>query len=66
MKRAAAMRPVFRFRKPPDKPLSGATLLPDMNFIWDHAKATTNLRKHEVAFEEACTVLIDPRRQRHP
>ena len=27
---------------------------------WDEAKATSNLKKHGVAFEEAATVLLDP------
>lgn len=31
-----------------------------MIFEWDPAKAKSNLRSHEVAFEEAATVFIDP------
>jgi len=27
---------------------------------WDPAKAARNLRKHDVSFEEAATVLLDP------
>lgn len=29
-------------------------------FEWDAAKAASNLRKHNVAFEEACEVFFDP------
>lgn len=29
-------------------------------FIWQHAKAVANERKHDVAFEEATTVFDDP------
>jgi uncharacterized DUF497 family protein len=29
-------------------------------FEWDREKATTNLRKHGVSFEEACEVFLDP------
>ena len=32
----------------------------DYEFDWDDAKATTNLRKHEVDFRDAMTVLLDP------
>jgi uncharacterized DUF497 family protein len=31
-----------------------------MSVDWDPAKAESNLRKHEVSFEEAATVLEDP------
>ena len=31
-----------------------------MNFEWNKNKATANLRKHEVSFEEATTVFGDP------
>ena len=30
-----------------------------MDFEWDEEKATTNLRKHKVDFEEAATVFAD-------
>lgn len=30
-----------------------------MNFIWDRAKATSNVRKHGVSFDEACSVFLD-------
>jgi uncharacterized DUF497 family protein len=30
-----------------------------MNFAWDPRKAAANLRKHDVAFEEAATVFRD-------
>ena len=30
-----------------------------MRFEWDSAKAATNLRKHEVSFEEAVSVFYD-------
>lgn len=30
------------------------------SFVWDAAKARTNLRKHGVRFEEAATVFHDP------
>lgn len=29
-------------------------------FEWDTAKAATNIKKHRVTFEEACTVFGDP------
>lgn len=31
-----------------------------LNFEWDAAKAAANLRKHGVAFDEACSVFADP------
>jgi uncharacterized protein len=31
-----------------------------MKFEWDPTKARANLRKHQVAFEEAATALRDP------
>jgi len=31
-----------------------------MNIVWDPRKATSNVRKHGVSFEEATTVLRDP------
>lgn len=31
-----------------------------LKFEWDEAKAETNLRKHDVSFEEAVTVFGDP------
>lgn len=31
-----------------------------MKFEWDPDKASSNLRKHEVSFEEASTALSDP------
>ena len=30
------------------------------DFEWDEEKAQTNLRKHNVRFEEACEVFFDP------
>jgi hypothetical protein len=33
--------------------------MPDIQFAWDSAKASANLRKHGVAFEEAETVFSD-------
>lgn len=32
----------------------------DLNFEWDDDKATANLRKHKVSFDEAKTVFADP------
>lgn len=32
-----------------------------LQFEWDEAKATANLRKHDVSFEEAITIFSDPR-----
>lgn len=32
-----------------------------MRFIWNKAKAATNMDKHGVSFEEACTCFRDPR-----
>jgi hypothetical protein len=31
-----------------------------MHFEWDGSKATANLKKHRVSFEEAVTVFYDP------
>lgn len=31
-----------------------------MTFEWDARKATANLKKHHVTFEEATTVFLDP------
>lgn len=31
-------------------------------FVWDADKAATNVRKHGVAFEQACTAFFDPLR----
>lgn len=31
-----------------------------MRFEWDDGKATANVRKHRVAFQEASTIFIDP------
>ncbi len=31
-----------------------------IRFEWDNQKATTNLRKHGIAFENACEVFFDP------
>ena len=31
-----------------------------MRFTWDPPKAQTNVRKHDVTFEEASTVFADP------
>lgn len=31
-----------------------------LGFEWDSEKASSNLRKHGVSFEEACTVFDDP------
>jgi hypothetical protein len=33
----------------------------DFDFEWDPAKAKSNMQKHEVTFEEAATVMRDPR-----
>ena len=33
-----------------------------MEFEWDAKKATTNLRKHHVSFEDAARVFLDPNR----
>lgn len=30
-----------------------------MNFVWDTRKAAGNLKKHGIAFEEACSVFLD-------
>ena len=29
-------------------------------FEWDDAKAVVNLRKHQVSFEEAASIFVDP------
>ena len=34
--------------------------LQGIRFEWDSQKATTNLRKHGIAFEKACEVFFDP------
>jgi uncharacterized DUF497 family protein len=31
-----------------------------MNFEWDHKKATANVKKHGVTFQEAATIFGDP------
>jgi hypothetical protein len=31
-----------------------------MNFEWDPPKAAANVKKHDVTFDEAATVLLDP------
>jgi len=31
-----------------------------MDFIWDPKKAKSNLKKHNVSFEEATTIFYDP------
>lgn len=31
-----------------------------MQFEWDEGKAATNLRKHEIGFEEAVSAFYDP------
>ena len=31
-----------------------------MTYTWDARKASANLRKHRVSFEEAATVFLDP------
>ncbi|MDR2379922.1 MAG: BrnT family toxin [Bifidobacteriaceae bacterium] len=31
-----------------------------IRFVWDEAKAATNLAKHDVSFSEARTVFLDP------
>jgi uncharacterized protein len=33
-----------------------------MNFEWDPHKASSNLLKHQVSFEEAARVFLDPNR----
>ena len=35
-------------------------ILRDVEFDWDPDKATSNLRKHGVSFDEAATVFADP------
>lgn len=35
-------------------------MAPRLEFDWDPAKAAGNLTKHDVAFEEAMTVFLDP------
>jgi uncharacterized protein len=37
-----------------------------MQFEWDARKAATNLRKHDVAFEDAERVFLDPHRIERP
>jgi uncharacterized DUF497 family protein len=34
--------------------------LQGLTFEWDAKKAVTNLRKHQVSFEQACEVFLDP------
>jgi uncharacterized DUF497 family protein len=31
-----------------------------ISFVWDATKATSNLKKHKISFEEAKTVFSDP------
>jgi uncharacterized DUF497 family protein len=47
----------------PESPIdwSSITILTTaMTFEWDRIKAKSNLRKHQVSFEEAATALLDP------
>lgn len=37
-----------------------SSYIPHMRFEWDEKKATTNLAKHGVSFEEATAVFSDP------
>lgn len=30
------------------------------DFVWEHSKAAANRRKHEIRFEDAATVFMDP------
>jgi uncharacterized DUF497 family protein len=32
----------------------------DLDFVWDARKATRNMERHQVSFEEAATVFDDP------
>ena len=34
--------------------------LQGFSFVWDGQKATANLAKHGVSFEEACEAFLDP------
>ena len=34
--------------------------LHDINFEWDHTKASVNFKKHNVSFELACEPFFDP------
>jgi uncharacterized protein len=34
--------------------------LQDISIEWDHAKASTNFKKHGVSFETACETFFDP------
>lgn len=34
-------------------------MLTSMNFVWDTGKASSNLKKHGLGFEEARTVFFD-------
>ena len=53
---------------PPERPLAkrlppnsvSVIHLRAVRFTWDSAKASTNVRKHGVTFEEAATVFADP------
>ena len=37
-----------------------------MTFEWDLGKAEANLRKHDIAFEDAATVCLDPLATTYP
>jgi uncharacterized protein len=41
-------------------PMEPTTQAPIYDFQWDAVKAQTNLLKHKVSFEQACTVFKDP------
>lgn len=34
--------------------------LGEVEIVWDPRKASINLRKHKIAFEEAATIFLDP------
>jgi len=38
----------------------------DIDFDWDPDKANSNVQKHGITFEEAATVMRDPRAIRRP
>jgi uncharacterized protein len=42
------------------KPMDIAFVYQGQRFVWDVRKASTNLAKHGVSFEEACQVFFDP------
>ena len=40
--------------------MTAVHILQDVTFVWDPRKASANIKKHGVAFEDACEAFFDP------